>query len=179
MISAVRRIILEQLRLVLDHKKQSQLSQQTVDAIADFVDQSAIEFILVEKLPALIHELSQLKTNNPIHNLEPVIDKLVNRFQYQENLNLMLKQEIHNLDKIALKALFMEVGKYVKGEKVTGEKVNELFCLVGQADSPLTFEQRMDTVRQLIRNDKPQLMKKLGLNSPHNHDQKSYPKFRR
>ncbi|UKP01211.1 hypothetical protein [Nostoc sp. UHCC 0870] len=165
--------------MVLDHKKQSQLSQQTVDAIADFVDQSAIEFILVEKLPALIHELSQLKTNNPIHNLEPVIDKLVNRFQYQENLNLMLKQEIHNLDKIALKALFMEVGKYVKGEKVTGEKVNELFCLVGQADSPLTFEQRMDTVRQLIRNDKPQLMKKLGLNSPHNHDQKSYPKFRR
>ncbi|QLE59714.1 MobF family relaxase [Nostoc sp. TCL26-01] len=171
--------ILKQLKSLLTQKQQHQLSQQAVDAIIDFVEQSATESILVEKIPALINELSQLTTTKSIHNLEPVVDKLVNRFQYQENLDLMLKQKIHNLDKLALKALFIEVGKFVKGEKVTGEKVNELFCLVGQADSPLTFDQRMDTVRQLIRNDKSQLMKKLGLNSPHNHYQKNSPKFSR
>ncbi|MBD2303397.1 relaxase domain-containing protein [Nostoc sp. FACHB-87] len=97
----------------------------------------------------------------------------------QDNLELHLQQMIQNLDQPKLKALFIEVGKYVKGEKFTGEQVNELFFLAGQADSPLSFEQRMNTVRQLIRDNKAQLMNKLGLNFQQENCKEKHNRFRR
>ncbi|WP_298916395.1 hypothetical protein [uncultured Nostoc sp.] len=72
--------------------------------------------------------------------------------------------------------LFIEVGKYAQGEKVKGDQVNKLFYPVGKADLSLTFGQKMNMVRQLIREDKARIM--ILLEIPQSHESKQ-SRFRR
>ncbi|MCC5654632.1 relaxase domain-containing protein [Nostoc sp. XA013] len=97
----------------------------------------------------------------------------------KESVKLHIKQIIPGLDIERLAALVMEVGKYVKGEKVTGAKVSELFTSVTTDAKALTFEQKMNIVRQLIKDDKPSIMKRLGINSPSPDDNEEHLRFRR
>ncbi|WP_176727221.1 hypothetical protein, partial [Nostoc sp. KVJ20] len=97
----------------------------------------------------------------------------------KESVKLHIKQIIHGLDIERLAALVMEVGKYVKGEKVTGAKVSELFTSVTTDAKALTFEQKMNIVRQLIKDEKPSIMKRLGINSPSPNDNEEHLRFRR
>jgi hypothetical protein len=97
----------------------------------------------------------------------------------KESVKSHIKQVIHGLDIERLAALVMEVGKYVKGEKVTGAKVSELFTSVTTDAKALTFEQKMNIVRQLIKDEKPSIMKRLGINSPSPNDNEEHLRFRR
>ncbi|MFW9263681.1 AAA family ATPase [Nostoc sp. CALU 546] len=97
----------------------------------------------------------------------------------KESVKSHIKQIIHGLDIERLAALVMEVGKYVKGEKVTGAKVSELFTSVTTDAKALTFEQKMNIVRQLIKDEKPSIMKRLGINSPSPNDNEEHLRFRR
>ncbi|MEH2220657.1 MAG: hypothetical protein V7K72_26790 [Nostoc sp.] len=125
---------------------------------------------------------------NLITNVVAVIDKLSERLkqknagavehteQVTTNVESLIKQMLQHLDKQQLLDLFIEVGKYAQGEKVKGDQVNELFSTVGQADLSLTFEQKMNMVRQLIREDKSRIMSLLEI--PQSHESKQ-SRFRR
>ncbi|WP_341531993.1 DUF3854 domain-containing protein (plasmid) [Nostoc sp. UHCC 0302] len=97
----------------------------------------------------------------------------------KESLKLHLKQVIQGLAREQLAEVVMEVGKYVKGEFVTGKKVSELFMSVTTDAKALTFEQKMNLVRQLIRDDKPSIMERLRINSPSPDDNGEHLRFRR
>ncbi|MHC5916618.1 MAG: MobF family relaxase [Nostoc sp.] len=97
----------------------------------------------------------------------------------KESVKLHIKQIITGLNLERLAEVVMEVGKYVKGEKVTGAKVSELFTSVTTDAKALTFEQKMNIVRQLIKDDKPSIMKRLGINSPSPDDNEEHLRFRR
>ena len=83
---------------------------------------------------------------------------------------------LQHLDKQQMSDLFIEVGKYAQGEKVKADQVNKLFYPFGQADLSLTFEQKMNMVRQLIREDKARIM--ILLEIPQSHESKQ-SRFRR
>ncbi|MFS0519442.1 exonuclease V subunit alpha, partial [Nostoc sp. UIC 10607] len=97
----------------------------------------------------------------------------------KESVKSHIKQIIHGLDIEKLAALVMEVGKYVKGEKVTGAKVSELFTSVTTDALALTFEEKMNIVRQLIRDDKPSILKRLKINPQQSDDNGEHLQFRR
>ncbi|WP_176727222.1 hypothetical protein, partial [Nostoc sp. KVJ20] len=97
----------------------------------------------------------------------------------KESVKSHIKQIIHGLDIERLAALVMEVGKYVKGEKVTGAKVSELFTSVTTDALALTFEEKMNIVRQLIRDDKPSILKRLKINPQQSDDNGEQIRFRR
>ncbi|QFS49738.1 hypothetical protein [Nostoc sphaeroides] len=183
---------LDKLTTALIQSEQRQISQLATNAIVDYVDQSSVESALAETLPTVIKELSFYPANSEftkiVTNVVAVIDKLSERLkqktagavehkeQVTTNVESLIKQMLQHLDKQQMSDLFIEVGKYAQGEKVKGEQVNELFSRIGQADLPLTFEQRMNLVRQLIREDKARIMSLLSI--PQSHESKQN-KFRR
>jgi|GEM_PF-207367 len=97
----------------------------------------------------------------------------------KESVKLHLKKMIQGLAREQLAEVVMEVGKYVKGEKVTGKKVSELFTSVTTDAKALTFEQKMNIVRQVIRDDKPSIMERLKINSKKPDDNGEQIRFRR
>ncbi|MHC0067544.1 MobF family relaxase, partial [Nostoc sp. UIC 10890] len=97
----------------------------------------------------------------------------------KESVKLHIKQIIPGLDIERLAEVVMEVGKYVKGEKVTGAKVSELFTSVTTDAKALTFDQKMNIVRQLIKDDKPSIMKRLKINPQQSDDNGEQIRFRR
>ncbi|WP_392476756.1 MobF family relaxase [Nostoc sp. C110] len=97
----------------------------------------------------------------------------------KESVQLHIKQIIQGLDIKRLAEVVMEVGKYVKGEKVTGAKVSELFTSVTTDAKVLTFEEKMNIVRQLIRDDKPSILKRLKINPQQSDDNGEHLQFRR
>ncbi|MHC5862591.1 DUF3854 domain-containing protein, partial [Nostoc sp.] len=162
---------IEQLTLALIPEQKRQLSQKALNAIADYIEQSSIEFTLV-KLPTFINKLSESQSNakltNTIKKLNPVFDKL-NTLQREAaqkekpiiDLRLLLQQKIQSLEKLELKYLFWEMVRYAQGEEFEGKEVNKLFSSVGKPDFPLNFQQRMDLVRLLVREDVKQISKRL------------------
>jgi len=170
---------LDQLQRAIAIEEQRQLEKKAIDAIVENIEMSSIESALVETL-SLIKKISDFHANTELNttfkNLETVIDKLKTHFQqstisvFREReqvstkVELFLKQMIQRLDRPQLRTLFVEVGKYVKGEEVEGKQVSELFDSVS-TDLHLTFDQRMNLVRQLLTDDKAHLMKKLELNN--------------
>ncbi|MHC5820144.1 MAG: MobF family relaxase [Nostoc sp.] len=183
---------LDKLTTALIQSEQRQISQLAINAITDYVEQSSVEEALAETLPTVIKELSFHPANseftNLVTNVVAVVDKLSERLkqktagavehkeQITTNVESLLKQMLQHLDKQQLLDLFIEVGKYAQGEKVKGDQVNELFSRVGQADLSLTFEQKMNMVRQLIREDKARIM--ILLEIPQSHESKQ-SRFRR
>jgi conjugative relaxase-like TrwC/TraI family protein len=170
---------LDKLTTALIQSEQRQISQLAINAIVDYVEQSSVESALAETLPTVIKELSfylaKSEFTNIVTNVVVVVDKLSERLQQKTagaveqkeqvttNVESLLKEMIQHLDKQLLLDLFIEVGKYAQGEKVKGDRVNELFSRIDQAELTLTFDQRMNMVRQLIREDKSPIMKKLGI----------------
>jgi ATP-dependent exoDNAse (exonuclease V) alpha subunit len=183
---------LDKLTTALIQSEQRQISQLAINAIVDYVDQSSVESALAETLPTVIKELSFYSANSEITkivtNVVAVIDKLSEclkqktagaveeKEQVTTNIKSLLKQMLQHLDKQQMLDLFIEVGKYAQGEKVKGEQVNKLFYPVAQTDLSLTFEQKMNLVRQLIREDKARIMNLLSI--PQSHESKQN-KFRR
>jgi len=183
---------LDKLTTALIQSEQRQISQLAINAITDYVEQSSVESALAETLPTVIKELSFHPANseftNLVTNVVAVVDKLSERLkqktagavehkeQITTNVESLLKQMLQHLDKQQLLDLFIEVGKYAQGEKVKGDEVNKLFYRVGQADLSLTFEQKMNMVRQLIREDKARIM--ILLEIPQSHESKQ-SRFRR
>ncbi|MBE9210538.1 relaxase domain-containing protein [Nostoc sp. LEGE 06077] len=164
-------ITLDQLTSAIAEQQKQQLSQKAVDAIVNYIEQSSIESALVN-LPTVIKKLSESQSNteftNTIKKLKPVFDKL-NTLQQKAaekeklitDLRLLLKQKIQSLEKSELIPLFREIARYASCEESKGEEVKKLFSSVGQADFPLNFQQRMDLVRLLIREDKARIIKEL------------------
>lgn len=113
------------------------------------------------------------------HVEQSVIESALTDETLLGQLKLHLKQIIQSLEQEKLAEVVMEVGKYIKGEKVTGEKVNGLLTSVTDDAKALTFEQKMNIVRQLIRDDKPSIMKRLRINSPSPDDNEEHLRFRR
>ena len=183
---------LDKLTTALIQSEQRQISQLAINAIVDYVDQSSVESALAETLPTVIKELSFYPANSEftkiVTNVVAIIDKLSEclkqktagvveeKEQVTTNIKSLIKQMLQHLDKQQMSDLFIEVGKYAQGEKVKGDQVNELFSRIGQADLPLTFEQRMNLVRQLIREDKARIMSLLSI--PQSHESKQ-SRFRR
>ncbi|WP_375453242.1 hypothetical protein [uncultured Nostoc sp.] len=181
---------LDKLTTALIQSEQRQISQLAINAITDYVEQSSVEEALAETLPTLIKELSFYLAKSEFTNIvtNVVVDKLSERLQQKTagavehkeqittNGESLLKQMLQHLDKQQLLDLFIEVGKYAQGEKVKGDEVNKLFSRVGQADLSLTFEQKMNMVRQLIREDKARIM--ILLEIPQSHESKQ-SRFRR
>ncbi|MHC5938975.1 hypothetical protein [Nostoc sp.] len=161
----------EQLTLTLIPEQKRQLSQKAINAIADYIEQSSIESALV-KLTTVINKLSECQSNakltNTIKKLNPVFNKL-NTLQREAaekeksitDLRLLLQQKIQSLEKPELKYLFWEMVRYAQGEEFEGKEVNKLFSSVGKPDFPLNFQQRMDMVRLLVREDVKQISKRL------------------
>ncbi|MBN3905025.1 MAG: relaxase domain-containing protein [Nostoc sp. NMS1] len=183
---------LDKLTTALIQSEQRQISQLAINAIVDYVEQSSVESALAETLPTVIKELSFYPANSEftkiVTNVVAIIDKLSECLQQKTagaveekeqvttNIKSLLKQMLQHLDKQQMSDLFIEVGKYAQGEKVKGDQVNKLFYPVGQADLSLTFEQKMNMVRQLIREDKARIM--ILLEIPQSHESKQN-KFRR
>ncbi|MHC5917148.1 MAG: DUF3854 domain-containing protein, partial [Nostoc sp.] len=181
---------LEKLTTALIQSEQGQISQLAINAIVDYVEQSSIESALAETLPTVIKELSFYLANSEFTNIvtNVIVDKLSERLQQKTtgiveekeqvttNVESLIKETIQRLDKQQMLDLFIEVGKYAQGKKVKGDRVNELFSRIGQADFPLTFEQRMNMVRQLVREDKARIMSLLSI--PQSHESKQ-SRFRR
>ena len=183
---------LDKLTTALIQSEQRQISQLATNAIVDYVEQSSVESTLAETLQSVIKELSFYAANSEftkiVTNVVAVIDKLSEclkqktagvveeKEQVTTNIKSLIKQMLQHLDKQQMSDLFIEVGKYAQGEKVKGDQVNELFSRIGQADLPLTFEQRMNLVRQLIREDKARIMSLLSI--PQSHESKQ-SRFRR
>ena len=181
---------LDKLTTALIQSEQRQISQLAINAITDYVEQSSVEEALAETLPTVIKELSFYLAKSEFTNIvtNVVVDKLSERLQQKTagavehkeqittNVESLLKQMLQHLDKQQLLDLFIEVGKYAQGEKVKGDEVNNLFSRVGQADLSLTFEQKMNMVRQLIREDKARIM--ILLEIPQSHESKQ-SRFRR
>ena len=183
---------LDKLTTALIQSEQRQISQLAINAIVDYVDQSSVQSALAETLQSVIKELSFYPTNSEftkiVINVVAVIDKLSEclkqktagaveeKEQVTTNILSLLRQMLQHLDKQQMLDLFIEVGKYAQGEKVKGDQVNELFYPLGQADLSLTFEQKMNLVRQLIREDKSRIM--ILLEIPQSHESKQ-SRFRR
>jgi conjugative relaxase-like TrwC/TraI family protein len=181
---------LDKLTTALIQSEQRQISQLAINAIVDYVEQPSVELALAETLPTVIKELSFYLAKSEFTNIvtNVVVDKLSERLQQKTvgtveekeqvttNVESLLKKMIHHLDKQQMSDLFIEVGKFAQGEKVKGDRVNELFYRVGQADLSLTFQQKMNMVRQLIREDKPRIM--ILLEIPQSHESKQ-SRFRR
>ncbi|MDZ7965854.1 MAG: MobF family relaxase [Nostoc sp. DedSLP03] len=183
---------LDKLTTALIQSEQRQISQLTINAIVDYVDQSSVESALAETLPTVIKELSFYPANSEftkiVTNVVAIIDKLSEclkqktagaveeKEQVTTNIKSLLRQMLQHLDKQQMSDLFIEVGKYAQGEKVKGDQVNKLFYPVGQTDLSLTFEQKMNMVRQLIREDKARIM--ILLEIPQSHESKQ-SRFRR
>ena len=181
---------LDKLTTALIQSEQGQISQLAINSIVDYVEQSSVESALAETLPTVIKELSFYLANSEFTNIvtNVIVDKLSERLQQKTagiveekeqvttNIELLIKEMIQRLDKQQMSDLFIELGKYAQCEKVKGDQVNELFYRIGQADLPLTFEQRMNMVRQLIREDKARIM--ILLEIPQSHESKQ-SRFRR
>ncbi|MCC5633543.1 hypothetical protein LC613_39485 [Nostoc sphaeroides CHAB 2801] len=183
---------LDKLTTALIQSEQREISQLAINAIVDYVEQSSVESALAETLPTVIKELSFYAANSEftkiVTNVVAVIDNLSEclkqktagvveeKEEVTTNILLLIKKMLQHLDKQQMSDLFIEVGKYAQGEKVKGDQVNELFSRIGQADLPLTFEQRMNLVRQLIREDKARIMSLLSI--PQSHESKQ-SRFRR
>ncbi|MBW4426937.1 MAG: relaxase domain-containing protein [Nostoc desertorum CM1-VF14] len=194
---------------VLANDLQSITENRVISSISDYVEQSAIESALAETVLEVTQQLSQYKeqlitakatfndldavlandlqsiTENRVISLssdhveQSVIESGLADETLLGHLKLHLKQIIQSLEREKLAEVVMEVGKYIKGEKVTGEKVNGLLTSVTDDAKALTFEQKMNIVRQLIRDDKPSIMKRLGINSPSPDDNEEHLRFRR
>ncbi|MCC5625859.1 hypothetical protein LC574_33180, partial [Nostoc sp. CHAB 5715] len=183
---------LDKLTTALIQSEQREISQLAINAIVDYVEQSSVESALAETLPTVIKELSFYPANSEftkiVTNVVAVIDKLSERLkqktagavehkeQVTTNVESLIKQMLQHLDKQQMSDLFIEVGKYAQRKKVKGDQVNELFYPVGQADLSITFEQKMNMVRQLIREDKYRIMSLLEI--PQSNERKQ-GRFRR
>jgi hypothetical protein len=151
----------------------SQSHQQLVNAKSTFND---FETALTQELQSHVEKRAILSTSNSVEQsaTESTLAKTL-----LAELKLHLKQMIQGLDIERLAALVMEVGKYVKGEKVTGAKISELFTSVTTDALALTFEEKMNIVRQLIRDDKPSILKRLKINPQQSDDNGEHLQFRR
>jgi Domain of unknown function (DUF3854) len=140
-----------------------------INAISDYVDEEAVtsheqvsaldklhcllgrspsqthtEFTTaLQKVLDLIEKLAHHQNHSQFRE-QPLSSKLTTDVEgetklLKESVNLQLKQMIHGLARDKLADLVMEVGKYIKGEKVTGEKVSELFASVTPVTLTLTF----------------------------------------
>ncbi|MBN3878455.1 MobF family relaxase [Nostoc sp. JL23] len=192
----------------LTQELQSHAEKKAILSISDYIEQSAIESALTQTILGLTEQLSRshqqlveaqtvfndfdeavtaelqshaekraiLSTSNSVEQsaTESTLAKTL-----LAELKLHLKQMIQGLDIKRLAALVMEVGKYVKGEKVTGAKVSELFTSVTTDALALTFEEKMNIVRQLIRDDKPSILKRLKINPQQSDDNGEQIRFRR
>ncbi|HYW21308.1 MAG TPA: MobF family relaxase [Nodularia sp. (in: cyanobacteria)] len=181
---------LDKLTTALIQSEQRQISQLAINAIVDYVEQSSVESALAETLPTVIKELSFYLAKSEFTNIvtNVVVDKLSERLQQKTvgtveqkeqvttNVESLIKEMIHHLDKQQMSDLFIEVGKYAQGEQVKGDQVNELFFRADKPDLSLTFEQKMNIVRQLIREDKARIM--ILLEIPQSHESKQ-SRFRR
>jgi hypothetical protein len=187
---------------------QSHAENKAILSISDYVEQSAIESALTQAVLGLTEQLSQYKeqlvaAKSTFNNFETALTaELQSHVEKRAilstsnsveqsatestlaktllaELKLHLKQMIQGLDIERLAALVMEVGKYVKGEKVTGAKVSELFTSVTTDALALNFEEKMNIVRQLIRDDKPSILKRLKINPQQSDDNGEQIRFRR
>ncbi|MDZ8035148.1 MobF family relaxase [Nostoc sp. DedSLP04] len=166
-------------------------SYETVSALSKLKEllgmsqsQTLTEFTTaLQKVLELIENLEDHQ-NHEEENVQPLSSRLTTNIEVEtelskESVKLHLKKMIQGLAREQLAEVVMEVGKYVKGEKVTGKKVSELFTSVTTDAKALSFEQKMDIVRQLIKDDKPSIMKRLGINSPSPDDNEEHLRFRR
>ena len=181
---------LDKLTTALIQSEQRQISQLAINAIVDYVEQSSVESALAETLPTVIKQLFFYLAISEFTNIvtNVVVDKLSERLQQKTagaveekeqattNVESLIKQMLQHLDKQQMSDLFIEVGKYAQGEKVKGDRVNELFFRADKPDLSLTFEQKMNMVRQLIREDKARIM--ILLEIPQSHESKQ-SRFRR
>ncbi|NEU84468.1 exonuclease V subunit alpha, partial [Nostoc sp. UIC10630] len=187
---------------------QSHAENKAILSISDYIEQSAIESALTQTILGLTEQLSQshqqlvtakstfndfetaLTTELQSHVEKRAILSTSNSVEQSATestlaktllaeLKLHLKQMIQGLDIERLAEVVMEVGKYVKGEKVTGAKVSELFTSVTTDALALTFEEKMNIVRQLIRDDKPSILKRLKINPQQSDDNGEHLQFRR
>jgi conjugative relaxase-like TrwC/TraI family protein len=187
---------------------QSHAQNKAILSISDYVEQSAMESALSQTILGLTKQLSQshqqllaakstfnefeiaLTTELQSHVEKRAILSTSNSVEQSATestlaktllaeLKLHLKQMIQGLDIQRLAEVVMEVGKYVKGEKVTGAKVSELFTSVTTDAKVLTFEEKMNIVRQLIRDDKPSILKRLKINPQQSDDNGEQIRFRR
>ncbi|MBG1263166.1 MobF family relaxase [Nostoc commune] len=187
---------------------QSYAEKKAILSISDYIEQSAMESALTQTILGLTEQLSQshqqllaskttfndfetaltadlqshaekraiLSTSNSVEQsaTESTLAKTL-----LAELKLHLKQMIQGLDIERLAEVVMEVGKYVKGEKVTGAKVSELFTSVTTDALALNFEEKMNIVRQLIRDDKRSILKRLKINPQQSDDNGEQIRFRR
>ncbi|MBE8991716.1 MobF family relaxase [Nostoc sp. LEGE 12450] len=192
----------------LTQELQSHAEKRAILLISDYIEQSAIESALAQAVLGLTEQLSQshqqlvaskttfndfetaLTTELQSHVKKRAILSTSNSVEQSATestlaktllaeLKLHLKQMIQGLDIERLAEVVMEVGKYVKGEKVTGAKVSELFTSVTTDAKVLTFEEKMNIVRQLIRDDKPLILKRLKINPQQSDDNGEQIRFRR
>ncbi|MHC5729214.1 MAG: hypothetical protein ACYTXY_34860, partial [Nostoc sp.] len=190
-------------------QKTQQKEHLALNAISDYIDEESVAsydtVLAIFKLKELLG-LSQSQTHTEfttaLQKVLSLIEKLADNQNYsqlieqplsstfttdievetkllKESVNLELKQMIHGLARKKLADLVMEVGKYLKGEKVTGEKISELFASVTPVTLILTFEEKMNIVRQLIRDDKPSIMERLKINPQQSDDNGEQIRFRR
>ena len=166
-------------------------SYETVSALSKLKEllgmsqsQTLTEFTTaLQKVLELIENLEDHQ-NHEEENVQPLSSRLTTNIEVEtelskESVKLHLKKIIQGLAREQLAEVVMEVGKYVKGEKVTGKKVSELFTSVTTDAKALSFEQKMNIVRQLIRDDKPSIMERLRINSPSPDDNGEHLRFRR
>ncbi|WP_242065112.1 MobF family relaxase [Nostoc sp. FACHB-133] len=166
-------------------------SYETVSALSKLKEllgmsqsQTLTEFTTaLQKVLELIENLEDHQ-NHEEENVQPLSLRLTTNIEVEtelskESVKLHLKKMIQGLAREQLAEVVMEVGKYVKGEKVTEKKVSELFTSVTTDAKALSFEQKMNIVRQLIKDDKPSIMKRLGINSPSPDDNEEHLRFRR
>ncbi|MEJ6486126.1 MobF family relaxase [Nostoc punctiforme UO1] len=194
--------------IALTAELQSHAQNKAILSISDYIEQSAIESALTQTILGLTEQLSQshqqlvtakstfndfetaLTTELQSHVEKRAILSTSNSVEQSATestlaktllaeLKLHLKQMIQGLDIERLAEVVMEVGKYVKGEKVTGAKVSELFTSVTTDAKVLTFEEKMNIVRQLIRDDKPSILKRLKINPQQSDDNGEQIRFRR
>ncbi|MBC1221005.1 MobF family relaxase [Nostoc sp. UCD120] len=187
---------------------QSHAQNKAILSISDYIEQSAIESALTQAVLGLTEQLSQYKeqlvaAKSTFNNFETALTaELQSHVEKRAilstsnsveqsatestlaktllaELKLHLKQMIQGLDIERLAEVVMEVGKYIKGEKVTGAKVSELFTSVTTDAKVLAFEEKMNIVRQLIRDDKPLILKRLKINPQQSDDNGEQIRFRR
>ncbi|MDZ8263627.1 MobF family relaxase [Nostoc sp. ChiQUE01b] len=187
---------------------QSYPENKAILSISDYVEQSSIESALAQTVLGLTEQLSRshqqlVEDQTAFNNFEEALTaELQSHVEKRAilstsnsveqsatestlaktllaELKLHLKQMIQGLDIERLAEVVMEVGKYLKGEKVTGAKVSELFTSVTTDALALTFEEKMNIVRQLIRDDKPLILKRLKINPQQSGDNGEQIRFRR
>lgn len=161
---------LDQFSSALDQKEKQQISQKAVDAIVKYVEKSSVESMLVEALPPVIKELSQYQQNLA---QDTTTREAAQKEKPITDLRLLLQQKIQSLEKPELKKLFWEMVRYAQGEEFEGKEVNKLFSSVDKPDFPLNFQQRMDLVRLLVREDIKQITKRLDP-EPDNRQQRGF-----